>query len=183
MHLLTILQGEAANILQSPSLGDIGVYHWDAKEQLQRPSAGGGLLVTTKSHDPAELGSLQEFTSSRQIDGSPGPCPVNQRFHPEGDFVNRVNWNVELHLLMCRDTSLNKTLNQALKLNAVTAAARQSAKLQEVKAGNPMRTWSPVTMRNRTELPTCRHCRVIAHLIRECQQRSGEEEEQSLGNK
>jgi hypothetical protein len=66
------------------------------------------------------------------------PKGLSQR---EAAFIDKVNdQNVEQHLLMCSETSLNETLNYTLKPDPAKAAARTSVKLEVVKAGAPMGT-------------------------------------------
>jgi hypothetical protein len=60
------------------------------------------------------------------------------------------NWEVKQYLIISGDTSLNKTLKQALILDAVKVAAGPPMRPQEVKATASMGTLLPVTEHSRT---------------------------------
>jgi hypothetical protein len=74
-------------------------------------------------------------------------------------FANRMKGReVKQHLLMDSERSLNKALNQTLKLEAAKAPARPPMRLWEVRAGAPMGTWLPLTELHGTGWPKCWKC-------------------------
>jgi hypothetical protein len=71
-------------------------------------------------------------------------------------FIDEINDHDDnQHLIMSTERSLNEAFDQALKLEAVKAAAVSSLRLWEVRAVASMRTFSPTTEYCGTESPAC----------------------------
>jgi hypothetical protein len=68
------------------------------------------------------------------------------------------DWNVKQHLLMADKRSIKEALNRTLKLQAKKAEAGKPAKMGEVRAGDPKRTWLPATEHHKTGRPLDWQC-------------------------
>jgi hypothetical protein len=85
-------------------------------------------------------------------------------------FIDGVrDREVKQHLLMGGDRTLNEALNQALKLEAVQAAAGPLARLREL-TGAPARASHPPD-RQREGRPLCWQCGSAGHLRRDGRRR------------
>jgi hypothetical protein len=82
-HLLAILQGWTADILQCPIWSDIWGYCQGTKGPLRSP-AGGGLPVIIQSQDPTEWQVTTRISSSSWAVDPLCPCWVIWELHTEG---------------------------------------------------------------------------------------------------
>jgi hypothetical protein len=112
MHLLAILQGQVGDILHSVPAG-AAYEDIITEELLRRPPAGNGLPVSTMRNKPVHEFASEDFIQRKAA------CA----------FVDGVkDQEVKLYITGS-DSSLSKTLNQALKVQAAKVAARPPIRL------------------------------------------------------
>jgi hypothetical protein len=166
-HLLSVLQGQAADILHSvpaeaPYEDIVGTLH-DRFGDHQLAAAYRSHL---KAREQTRGETLQEFVAAveqlahRALVGLPVGYIHTAAAHASIDGVRDLE--VKQHLLMGGDRTLNEALNQALKLEATKAAAWPTARLREVTRVPTGRPPTPPE-RRRNERPVCWRCEKPGH--------------------
>jgi len=183
-HLLSVLHGEAADILHTmpaeATYEDIVQSLWDHFGDHNLAAAYRSQL---KARVQASGETLQEFAAAveqlahRALVGLPVAFVQTEATH---SFIDSIrDWEMKQHLLMGGDRNLNEALNQALKWEAAKAAAGPPARLQEL-TGASARASQPPDRRREGRL-LCWQCGSASHLHRDY--RREPHEDRDLGNK
>jgi hypothetical protein len=186
-HLLNVLQGRAVDILHSvpteATYEDIVEALIDSYADLQPASAYRSQL---KARTQANGETLQEFAAAierlarRAFVGLPAEHVQREAACAFVDGVR--DGEIKHDLLKGDERPPKETLNQALRLEAVKAAAWPTARLRKVTR---VPTGRPPTSpeRHRNERPVCWRCVKPGHFRRYCRQRPPEEMNQDPGTK
>jgi hypothetical protein len=178
-HLLSILQGQAADVLHSVPAGES---YEDIVGTLQDRFGDHQLAAVYQSQLKARVQTsgeiLQEFAAAveqlahRALVELPVGHIQTEAVHA---FINGIrDREVKQHLLMSGDRTLNEALNQASKLEAAKAAAWPTARMREVTRVPIARSPTPPE-RRRSERPVCWWCGQPGHFQKYCRQRPPEE--------
>jgi hypothetical protein len=170
-HLLSVLQGQAADVLHSvPAEAS----YEDIVGAL-RDRFGDHQLAAYRSHLKARMQTggetLQEFAAAveqlahQALVGLPADHIQTEAAHTFIDGIR--DREVKQHLLLGGDYTLNEALNHAVKLEA---AAWPTARLREVTRVPTGRPPTPPE-RRRNERPVCWQCGKSGHFWRDCKQR------------
>jgi hypothetical protein len=136
-HLLSVLQGQPADVLHSVPAE---ATYEDIVGALRDRFGDHQLAAAYRSHLKARVQSggetLQEFAAAveqlahRALVGLPEGHIQTEAAHAIIDGIR--DREVKQHLLMGGDRTLNEALNQAVKLEAAKAAAWPTARMREV---------------------------------------------------
>jgi hypothetical protein len=178
-HLLSVLQGQAADVLHSvPAEAS----YEDIVGALRERFGDHQLAAAYRSHLKARVQTgvetLQEFAAAveqlahRALVGLP---PGHIQTVAAHAFIDGIrDREVKQFLLLRGACTLNKALNQALKIEAAKAAAWPTSRMREVTRVPTARPPTPPE-RRRSERPDCWWCGLPGHLQKYCRQRPPEE--------
>jgi hypothetical protein len=184
-HLLSGLQGQAADILHSlPTEATYEDIVGALRDRFGDHQLAAAYRSQLKTRVQASGETLQEFAAAveqlahRALVGLPVGYIQTEAAH---SFIDGVrDREVKQHLLLGGDRSLNEALNQALKLEAAKAAAGQPVRLREVTRAPTGGNESVDTRREGR--PVCWQCGSPGHLRRDCRRRPREERNDVSGN-
>lgn len=184
-HLLSGLQGQAADILHSlPVEATYEDIVGALRDRFGDHQLAAAYRSQLKTRVQASEETLQEFAAAveqlahRALVGLPVGYIQTKAAHAFIDGVR--DREVKQHLILGGDRSLNEALNQALKLEAAKAAAGQPVRLREVTRAPTGGNESVDTRREGR--PVCWQCGSPGHLRRDCRRRPREERNEVSGN-
>jgi hypothetical protein len=178
-HLLSILQGRAADVLHSvtseASYEDIVGALQDRFGDHQLTAAYRSQLkawVQTGNETLQEFAAAVEQFAHWALVGLLADHIQTEAAHAFIDGIR--DREVKQHLLLGGAYTLNEAISQALKLEAAKAAAWLTARMREVTRVPTERPPTPPE-RHRSERPVCWWCGQHGHLQKYCRQRPPEE--------
>jgi hypothetical protein len=175
MHLLGVLQGQAANIPAGAVYEDTvralkshyGDHQLAATYQAQLKAR---TQLTSKSLQ--DLAAATEQLTQRVLAGLPVDFIQREAAH---EFIDGMrDWEVKQHLLMGGDRSLNEALNQDMKLEVKAAAGTPARLTMRQVTTVPVETLPPPADSHRDGQLVCWQCGNTGHLA-DCQQRPDKE--------
>jgi hypothetical protein len=177
-HLLSVLQGQAAEIVRTvPEEATYEEISGALKGRFGDHQLAAAFRSQFKARVQTSGETLQEFAAAveqlahRALVGLPLAFIQTEASHAFIDGVR--DRELKQHLLMGGDRNLNEALNQAMKLEAAKEAAGATAKLRGLTGASPRANYP--AERRRDARPVCWQCGSTGHLRRDCRRGSREE--------